>query len=179
MLNPKVEQAINDQINFELYSAYIYLAMAAWLKQENYNGLSHWMRMQYLEETFHAQKQFDFVHDRDGKVTLKEIAKPQLSWKSPLDVFKHAYEHEQGVTERLGAIDELALKNKDQLTHVLMQWFINEQIEEEASAKDMADQLKMAGDSRDVLFRLDREAATRVVSPLVTAGLGITAGPVA
>ena len=112
MLNAKVEQAINDQINYEFYSAYIYLAMAAWLKQENYNGLSHWMRIQYLEETFHAQKQFDFVHDRDGKVTLREIAKPQLSWKSPLEVFKHAYEHEQGVTSRLGDIDELALKHK-------------------------------------------------------------------
>jgi len=179
MLNAKVEQAINGQINYEFYSAYLYLAMAAWFKQENYNGFSHWMRIQYLEETFHAQKQFDFVHDRDGKVTLQEIAKPPHSWKSPLDAFKQAYEHEQTVTARLGDIDELALKNRDQLTHVLMQWFINEQIEEEANAKDMADQIKMAGTSPDVLFRLDREAAARAVSPLVTAGIGLTAAPAA
>lgn len=176
MLHAKVEQALNDQINYELMSGYIYLSMAAWLKKENLNGFAHWMRIQAQEETFHAMKMFDYVHDRDGKVVLKEVAKPQGEWKSVLEVFKHAYAHEQGVTARLCNIADVATKNKDHVTNVLMQWFINEQIEEEANAKGFADQLKMIGASTESLFRLDREAAARQMSPMVAAGLGFTGG---
>lgn len=171
MINKKLEAAINDQINFELYSAYIYLAMSAWCKDQNYNGFAHWMEVQAREESFHAMKLFNFIFDRGGKVNLTAIKQPEGSWKSPLDVFKHSHEHEQIVTSRFSDLTDLAMKEHDHVTTVLLQWFINEQIEEEATVRNIVDQLKMMGDSRDSIFMLDRELNTRQVSPLVAAYL--------
>ncbi len=164
MLSEKLQEAINDQINFEFYSGYIYLAMSAWLKSQNLNGMAHWMEIQYQEEQIHAMKFFNYVSDRGGLVKLKAIEQPQTEWKSPLDAFETAYKHEQIVTGRISNLMDLALNERDHVTNVLLQWFINEQIEEEASVRDMGDQIRMAGTSSESIFMLDREMAQRVLT---------------
>lgn len=165
MLSEKLQDAINDQLNFEFYSGYIYLAMSAWLSSKNLNGMANWMQVQYQEEQIHAMKFFDFIGDRDGQIKLKAIDQPQAEWKSVLDVFEAAYKHEQIVTGRISDLVELALNERDHVTNSLLQWFINEQIEEEASVRDMADQIRMAGNSSESIFMLDREMAQRVLTP--------------
>ncbi len=171
MISKKLEEAINDQINFEFYSSYIYLAMSAWFKDQNYNGFARWMEIQAREETFHAMKFFNFIFDRGGKVELKAIKQPHGEWKQPLDAFKHAFEHEQTVTSRISNLMDLALQERDHVAAALLQWFITEQIEEEASVRNIVDQMKMMGESKDSIFMLDRELNARQVSPLVAAFL--------
>lgn len=171
MITKKLEEAINEQINFEFYSAYIYLAMSAWLNDQNMNGFSHWMQIQAREETFHAMKLFNYIHDRGGHVRLQSIKQPELEWKSFLDVFKHAHQHEQTVTSRFSNLTDLAMQERDHVTTVLLQWFITEQIEEEATVRNIVDQLSMIGESKDSIFMLDRELNQRQVSPMVAAFL--------
>jgi ferritin len=161
MISKKLEKALNEQMNFEFYSAYIYLSMSAWFSSQNLSGMAHWMNIQSQEEVFHAMKFFNYVNDRGGRVTLKEIKQPQTEWTSPADAFRGAYEHEQMVTARISDLIDVALKEKDHVTNSLLQWFINEQIEEEANAKTFSDQLGMMGDSKDFVFMLDREMAQR------------------
>lgn len=170
MLSVKLEEALNEQLNFEVYSGYIYLSMSAWLSGKNLNGMAHWMQLQYNEELMHAMKIFAYINDRGGKVVLKAIQQPQTDWKSVLDVFETAYRHEQSVTGRFGDLTDLALSERDHVTNVLLQWFINEQIEEEASVKEIADQIAMAGESRESLFMLDREMAQRQAAPAGNTG---------
>ncbi len=164
MLSEKLQEAINDQLNFEFYSGYIYLAMSAWLSSQNLNGMAHWMEIQYQEEQVHAMKFFNYLNDRGGQVKLKAIAQPQTEWKSALDAFETAHKHEQTVTGRISDLVDLALTERDHVTNSLLQWFISEQIEEEASVRDMADQIRMAGTSSESIFMLDREMATRVLT---------------
>ena len=171
MLSKKLQEAINDQINFEFYSAYVYLSMCAWFKDQNFNGFAHWMEVQTREEIFHAMKFFNFVFDRGGNVAMATVKVPAGDWKSPLDTFKQAFEHEQTVTSRISDLMDLALKERDHVAAALLQWFINEQIEEEANVRNIVDQLKMMGESKDSVFMLDRELNARQVSPLVAAYL--------
>ena len=165
MLNANMEQAINNQINAEFYSAYLYLAMAAHLEAIGLNGGANWMRQQVQEEMFHAMKMFDFVHDRGGKVTLRTIEGPPVTWESPLAVFEHVLEHERKVTDLINDLVNLAQDERDHATTIFLQWFVSEQVEEEATAGQLIDKLTLIGADNNGLFMLDKELALRVFTP--------------
>ena len=165
MLSKKMADALNEQVNAELYSAYLYLSMAAHFEAINLKGFGNWMRVQQQEETFHGMKFYDYILNRQGHVILKEIAAPPNKWKSPLDVFKDVYEHEQKVTGLINKLATLAQKESDHATGVLLHWFINEQVEEEANADAIIQKLKLIGDNSSGLFLLDQELAQRVYTP--------------
>ena len=161
MLNDKVQAALNDQINNEFYAAYLYLAMSAYFQSINLNGFAHWMRMQREEEIAHGMRIFDFVLDRDGKIELGALNKPPTTFDSALDVMKQALEHERKVTSRINDLYELAVEMKDYPTQTLLQWFITEQVEEEATAQQLVEQLQLTGDNSAALLMLDRELGAR------------------
>src|SRR5450756_2757819 len=138
MLDTKMQGAINEQINWELYSGYLYLSMAAQFSELGMPGGQNWMTVQNQEELGHAQKMFDYVTTRGGRVTLEAIAKPRTEWAGGLDMFKEALAHEEKVTARIFDLASLALELKDHATYNFLQWFIAEQVEEEESANDMA-----------------------------------------
>jgi len=165
MLTKKMQNALNQQVNAEFYSAYLYLAMEAYFKSLNLPGFANWMRVQTQEELTHAIKIYDFVIERGGTVTLKQIAQPPTKWKSPLDAFEAAYKHEQLVTALINDLVNLAVKEKDHATSTFLQWFVNEQVEEEASANDVVQKLKMTDKSPGGRLLIDRELAQRVFTP--------------
>jgi len=165
MISKKIEKALNEQVNAELFSAYLYLSMEAYFKSLNLNGFANWMRVQTQEEITHAMKIYEFINERGGRITLKAIEGPETEWDSPLAVFKAVYEHEQKVTGLINDIVNLAIEEKDHATNTFLQWFVNEQVEEESSADDMVQQLKMMEKSPGGLFMLDRELAQRVFTP--------------
>ena len=171
MFTQKLQDAINAQINAELYSAYLYLAMAADLEDKNLPGFAHWMRLQHDEEQMHAMKLFDFMLDRGGRVRLKAIDEPQATWDSALAVFENAYAHEQKVTGLIHALYKLAVEENDYPAQSLLQWFIDEQVEEEKNASDAVAQLRMTGDFGPGLLMLDREMALRAPAPEVAPGV--------
>ena len=165
MLDKNMQDAINDQINWELYSGYLYLSMAAQFSEMGMAGGQNWMTVQYQEELAHAQKMFDYVTTRGGRVTLEALAKPRTAWASGLDMFKEALAHEEGVTARIFDLASLALEIKDHATFNFLQWFIAEQVEEEETAGDMVQKFGMAGDQPGGLYQLDKELAARVFTP--------------
>jgi len=165
MLNKKMNDAINAQINAEMYSSYLYLSMSAYFESINLKGFANWVRVQAQEEDFHAMKFFDYVLSRQGKVVLKAIDAPPTKWKSPLDAFEAVYAHEVKVTDLIHKLASLAQRENDYASSVLLQWYINEQVEEEESADNIVQQLKFVGDASSGLFMLDRELATRVYTP--------------
>jgi len=168
MLSEKVQGALNDQINFELYSSYIYLSMAAWFESQDLPGHANWMKTQATEELMHVEKFYHYVNERDGRVTLSAIDSPPQEWKSPLDAFQHAYEHEQEVSQRINKIVDVTLAESDHATNNFLTWFVNEQVEEEASVKDVISQLKMIGDDGHGLFMLDKDLGSRVLTTPAT-----------
>lgn len=161
MLNEKVQIAINEQIKDELYSAYLYLSMAAYCEAENLPGMGRWMKMQYQEEYMHAMKFFDFVNERGGRVVLQAIDQPPVEFESALDVFEKTLEHEQKVTALINDVYALALEEKDYATQMMLHWFIEEQVEEESAATEILERLRMIGDSTGALMMLDRELGQR------------------
>jgi ferritin len=163
MLNKKVEDAINDQINAELYSAYLYYSMAAYFEARALGGMAHWMRMQAIEEMGHANKFFNYVNERAGRVTLTKIDAPDVEWESPLKVFQAAYEHETVVSARINKLMDLAMSQSDHATANLLQWFVAEQVEEEATADDIVQKLKMVASTEGGMFLLDQELGKRPV----------------
>ena len=170
MISKKTEEALNQQVNAELYSAYLYLSMESYFKSENLNGFANWMRVQTQEEVAHATKIYDFINERGGRVTLKAIEGPQTEWDSALAVFKATYEHEQKVTGLINDLVDLAIKEKDHATNSFLQWFVNEQVEEESSADAIVQQLKMMENAPGGMFMLDRELGQRVFTPPATEG---------
>lgn len=161
MLSKKLQDALNDQITSELYSAYVYLAMSAHLTGANLPGFARWMRLQSQEEYSHAMKIYDFVLQRGGRVVLKPVDQPPAQYKSPLDVFQQALKHEQKVTGMISRLYELAIKENDYPTQIMLQWFVTEQVEEEHAAGDVVEQLKMIGNEPTALFLLDQQLGTR------------------
>jgi ferritin len=161
MLNKKVQDALNVQINAELYSAYLYLAMTAYFEAENLRGFANWMRVQASEEMIHAMKFYDFVNERNGRVILQPIAAPQSEWNAPLAVFEDAYKHEQEVTGMINRLVDLSVKESDHATQSFLQWFVDEQVEEEANAYNVIQDLKRVAESAHGLFMLDRELGQR------------------
>jgi ferritin len=162
MLSKKVEEALNKQINAELFSAYLYLAMSAYYKNLNLNGFAHWMRIQNMEETTHALKIYDFVLERGGKIELSKIDAVDSGWGSIVEVFEAALTHEREVTKRINDLVEVARTEKDNATLNLLQWFVDEQVEEEANAEEILQQLKMIKGEGQGILLIDRELRGRV-----------------
>ena len=175
MLSKAMEKALNDQLNFEIYSSYLYMSMVSALEGMNYKGAAHWMRIQALEELFHANKFFNYIIDRDGRAVLQEIKKPQTDWKSMLEVFEDAYKHEKIVTSRICNLVDLALSEKDHVTNSTLQWFVTEQIEEESNGKAIIEKIKKTNNSSDGLMIIDNELAARVLSPLSSITVAVSA----
>jgi len=161
MLSKAVQDAINEQIKNELYSAYLYLSMAAYCESINLPGFAHWMRRQYEEEVTHGLKFFDYLTERGARVTLKAIDQPPADFKSPLAMFQQTLEHEQKVTGLIHDLYALAVKENDYASQVELQWFIKEQVEEEKSASEIIEQLKMMGEHGPSLIMMDRHLASR------------------
>ena len=161
MLNQKIQDALNEQIKNELYSAYLYLSMSAYCESVNMPGMAHWMRMQELEERVHALKMFDFVHERGGRVVLQAIDQPPAGFESLRDVFRETLAHEQKVTAMINSLYALAVQEKDYASQIFLQWFVTEQVEEEDSVGQVIETLEMIGDSRQGLLMLDRELGGR------------------
>lgn len=161
MIPKTVLDALKAQIQKELFSAHTYLSMSAHFTSVNLPGFAHWMRKQYEEETGHALKIFDYIHERGGRVVLDAIEKPQADFKAPLDVMNKVLEHERSVTASIHSLYELAVKEKDYPTQIMLEWFIKEQVEEEKSAEDVINMLKMIGEAPAGLIMLDRQMASR------------------
>jgi len=165
MLNKKLEIELNKQVNAEFYSAYLYLSMSAYLADNNLNGFSNWMKIQFEEEQSHAMKFYQFILDRAGKVTLGKIEAPKTEWNGVIDVFEEVLKHEQHVTALINNLIEVAYEEKDHATVAELQWFVTEQVEEEATVSDILDQLKMIEGKGAGLFMLDREMKQRSFTP--------------
>lgn len=165
MLKEKIQEAFNKQINAELYSSYLYLSMAAYFESLNLPGHANWMRCQAQEEVVHAMKFFKFINERSGRVLVTAIQGPPTNWDSPLQVFQDAYEHETKVTGLINGLVDLALNERDHAANNFLQWFVAEQVEEEASADAVVQKLRLAGTDGSGLFMIDRELATRVFTP--------------
>ncbi len=164
-MNEKIRNALNEQINAELYSSYLYLSMASYFKRINLDGFARWMEIQALEELTHAMKFFNFVNERGGKVDLKAIDGPQTSWESPLSAFEAVYEHEVKVTGLIYNLVNIGTEEKDHATTNFLQWFITEQVEEETSADSVVQKLKLIGGEGGGLFLLDQELGQRFFTP--------------
>jgi ferritin len=161
MINTQVQSAINEQIKNELYSGYLYLAMAAYLDSADWPGMAHWMEKQAGEELEHALKLYAYVNERGGRVELFGIDQPPRDFDSPLDIFEKAYAHEQHVTQLIHSLYEVAVAEKDYATQSMLKWFIDEQVEEEDNASSIVAQLKQAGERGSALLMLDRQLGER------------------
>ena len=160
-MSEKIEDALNEQINKELYSSYLYLSMAAYAESISLKGFATWLKVQANEEEEHAMKIFNYVVERSGRVNLKAIESPPTEWNSPQALFEHVYDHETKVTAMIYNLVKLAKEEKDYSTEAFLQWFINEQVEEEASADEIVQQLKLVGDKGHALLMIDRALVAR------------------
>ena len=165
MLSETMKDALNEQINAEFYSSYMYLSMSAYCQSTGLPGAAQWMQAQAQEEWFHGMKMYDFVNERGGRVTLQAIEQPPSAWDSPLAVFEHTLQHEQKVTGLINNLVNLALDERDHATNIFLQWFVSEQVEEEASVGAVLDKLKLIGNDPNGLFVLDNELSQRVFTP--------------
>jgi len=165
MLSENMEKALNKQINAELYSSYLYLSMAAYFHSTGLDGFANWMRAQAKEEDVHAMKIFDYVNERGAHVVLAEIEGPKTKWNSAVEVFEETLSHEQKVTALINGLVDLAKKESDHATDNFLQWFVAEQVEEEASAGEVLNKVKMVGEKGHGLYMLDKELGARVFTP--------------
>ena len=172
MLNEKIEKVLNDQLNAEYYSGYLYLSMSAYFHSINLGGFATWMRVQAQEELTHAMKFYDYINERGGRVTLKALETPPIEWVSPLNAFESAYEHERKVTGMINDLVDRALEEHDHATNIFLQWFVSEQVEEEDSTNDVVQKITLMGDAPGGMFMLDRELGLRVFTPPAEASEG-------
>ncbi len=163
MLNEKMEEALNSQFNFEIYSAYIYFSMSAYFLSIKLPGFAQWMRAQTQEEMIHAMKFYDYINEQDGRIKLQQIDKPATEWESPLAAFENALNHEKIVTGRINDMVTLAIDEKDQETNNFLQWYVKEQVEEEESVGGVVEKIKIAGDETSRLQKIDQELSTRAL----------------
>jgi len=161
MIAQKMQKEINDQINAEFWSAYLYLSMSAWFTEKNLPGLANWMYVQYQEEISHGMKMFRYIHERGGEVKLLPIAKVPTSWKSPSAAFSEAYKHEQKVTSLINKLMDTAIELKDYATINFLNWYVDEQVEEEANASDIYTTLSEIEKLPGALRMYDKEFASR------------------
>lgn len=161
MISNAMEETLNVQINKEIFSSYLYLSMSSYFESLSLDGCANWMKMQAQEELMHAMKIYDYVFDCGGRVILTAVDAPPVNWDSPRAAFEAALEHERLVTRSIHAIADLAVQEKDHATHNFMEWFVNEQVEEEKSVDDIVQKLKLVGNQGPGLFMLDRELKGR------------------
>ena len=162
MISKKMETALNEQINKEFYSAYLYLAMSAFCNKLNMSGSEHWFRMQYDEEVIHMTKMFDYVMQHGGDAHLMQIDEPPQEFGTVLEAFEASLTHEQFVTQSINELLDVAVEEKDHATQVFLQWFITEQVEEEANVQEIVQRFKMAGDNGGALMMLDDKLLQRL-----------------
>jgi ferritin len=162
VLKKKMLKALNDQINAEMFSSYLYLSMESYFQSISLTGFAAWMRAQVQEELMHGMKFYGFVGERGGKVTLEAIAKPESVWASPLAAFEAIQKHEEHVTSLINDLVDLAISEKDHATNNFLQWFVSEQVEEEASVGEIVEKLKLIKDNPSGLFMMDAELGKRV-----------------
>lgn len=170
MLSDRIQKAINDQINAELYSSYLYTAMSMYFESVDMGGAAIWMMAQAKEEQVHAEKFMSYVNERGGRVLLQAIEKPPVQWESVLDAFQAALGHEEKVSSMIGNLVTLAREEKDHMTDNFLQWYVAEQVEEEASAAEVVRKLKLIGDSGGGMFMIDRELGQRGSAPAAESG---------
>lgn len=156
-----MEKSLNDQISKEFYASYLYLAMSAWFAERNFDGFAKWMRLQADEERAHAMRIYDFVLDRGGKVVLGAVEEPPVKWKSPVEVFETARKHEQLVSGSINDLYTQALTERDYPSQVMLQWFINEQVEEEKTSTAIVERLRLVGDNASGMLILDGQLGQR------------------
>lgn len=161
MLKPKIEKALNNQLNKELYSSYLYLSMSAYFESINLTGMANWMKIQSDEEYIHARKFYEYINEAGGRVTLDTIDKPKTEWKNVIDVFEETLEHEIHITEKINDLVSLALDEKDHATNSFLQWFVDEQVEEISVADQILNDVKMVAENKNGLFLIDRELKGR------------------
>ena len=161
MLSEKMNNEINRQINAEMFSSYLYLSMSGWFESKGLSGFANWMRCQAKEETFHGEKLYDFVYERGGNVMLEAIDKPESQWESALHIFEEALKHEQLISGMINDLVDIAITEKDHASNNFLQWYVAEQVEEEANAGAVVDRLKLIGADSTGLFALDLEMAKR------------------
>lgn len=161
MLSTSMNDALNRQINEELFSAYIYLAMSAKSDSMGLSGFANWFKMQYQEELAHADRFFNYVLERNGEIDLDAIGKPEVGDATPLELFEKSLAHEQHITQCIFKLKDLAKKESDHATDVFLEWFVNEQVEEEATTQGVIDQLRLVKDNPSGLFLIDRELSAR------------------
>lgn len=167
MISERLMKALNDQVNYEFYSSYSYLAMAAYAEAEDLKGFANFFRVQAQEELFHAMKFYDYINQMDGKVILQQIDRPQIDFDSVLHLFEAGYEHEKTVTQRIYSLTDIATEEREHATISLLKWFIDEQVEEESNFKSIITKLKRAESNPAALYMLDDELATRTFTPPV------------
>jgi len=161
MVSKKMLDTLNNHLNEEFYSSYLYLSMAAYFEDKNLNGFAHWFKMQSQEEYGHGMKFYGYINQVRGKVNLKAIKAPKTNWKSIMEVFKETFKHEQHITGLINKLIGQAMQEKDYATNNFLQWFITEQVEEEATVEEIINKLEMIGDAKSGLFMLDRELGAR------------------
>ena len=162
MMHKKLEKAFNNQINKEFYSEYLYMSMYAYFDRMNLQGFKNWMNVQMQEEHAHAMGMFNYLHERGAKVVLQAIDKPETDWKSPVELFEHVLKHEQYVTSLINGLMDVADEVKDRAAVSFLDWYLKEQVEEEANVSKVLKTLKMVCDDKNSLYMYDKELATRV-----------------
>ncbi len=170
MLNEKIQAVLNVQIQAEFFSSYLYLSMSAWCEDNHFEGFGHWMRMQAQEELFHAMKIFDYVNMTGGRVLLQAIDQPETEWADPVAMFEAALAHEKYMTGNINNLVGLCVQESDFAAHAMLQWFVSEQVEEEATVDTILGKLKLMGGQGAGLFMLDQELGGRVAPVAPTAG---------
>ncbi|MFA7382949.1 MAG: ferritin [Desulfurivibrionaceae bacterium] len=165
MLSKTMEKALNEQINAEFYSSYMYLSMSTWFDSAGLPGAGKWMQAQTQEELFHGMKLLGYLNERGGRVTLKAIKQPPIDWESTLHVFQEVLAHEQKVTGLINKLVTMALEEKDHASNIFLQWFVSEQVEEEANVISVLNKLKLIGKDTTALFTLDETLGQRVFTP--------------
>ena len=165
MISKKMNEVLNGQVNAELYSSYLYLSMSSWFSEKSLSGFAGWMRAQAQEELFHSIKILDYILERGGNVQLETIQKPKGSWSSPLEIIQETADHEAKVTGLINDLVDVALKERDHAANIFLQWFVAEQVEEEASVGEVVEKMKMIGDDSAGMFAMDMEMGKRVFAP--------------
>lgn len=168
MLSEKMTDALNVQLNKEMYSAYLYMSMSAYSTYIGLNGFANWFMVQYQEEMTHAMKFYDYINDHGDQVKLMEIPQPPNAFDSALDMFEKTLEHEKFVTKSINELVDLAVEEKDHATYTFLQWYVSEQIEEEANDNEIISKLKLMGEDGSGMYMLDKELSQRVFVPEYT-----------
>jgi ferritin len=168
MISDKMESELNEQVNKEFYSAYLYLAMSAYCTTQGLPGFAHWMRLQYEEENMHVTKMYDYILDQGGEVHLKAIEEPPTDFGTPLDIFEKTLEHEQFITKSINNLMTIAVEEHDYATQAFLQWYVTEQVEEEANVQDVLNPLRMVGNDKGGLMMIDQKLGGRPAAATAT-----------